>query len=315
MIGHFNAGELASFRAGAVSDGKAARISAHLSTCPQCARVHSGLGDVSKLLAGVSAPPMPETLAQRLQATIAGEAAQRATRTATPSLGGTDRGGAGSRSAALFPGRPDRTRRRARRPRIGAWSSPLLLRGLAAAGVLVLLVGGGVLLANQRGVGPASSSRGPTARHVNNRPNAVQAGPTAAIRLRYRHGGQYVYTSAVTSEVNYTKTDLPAGVRRAVANSPRLSSPSPNVAPVDGAARPRHTLSHTTVGRLESCLSAIATGASGLVQLVTVAHYLGQPATIIVFEPVDNVFDVIVVGAACGPAGQDILARLVVPTK
>lgn len=312
MIGHFSAGELASFRAGTVSDGKAARISAHLSTCPQCARVHSGLGDVSQLLASIPAPPMPETLTQRLQATIADQAALRVAGGAIPALGA-----ARNRSAVLVPGRsdlPGGARRRARHPRIRTWSSPLLLRGLAAAGVLVLLVGGGILLANQRGVGTATSGR-PATRPVNNRPGAARAGSAAATRLRYRHGGQYVYTNAVMSEVNYTRADLPAGVRHQVANSTRLSVPSSNAAPVDGAATPQHMLGRTTVGQLESCLSTVATSVPGLVQLVTVAHYLGRPATIIVFEPVDNAFDVIVVGEACGLGSQDILVRLVVPTK
>src|SRR6185437_15179766 len=62
LIGHFNADELASFRAGTLRDSKAARISAHLSTCPQCASVHAGLGDVSLLLGSIPAPSMPETM-------------------------------------------------------------------------------------------------------------------------------------------------------------------------------------------------------------------------------------------------------------
>jgi len=247
---------------------------------------------------------MPETMAQRLQAVIADEAAQRAAGTAAPAL--------------LVPGRPDlpdRAGHQARRPSARVWSSPLLLRGLAAAGVLVLLVGGGILLANQRGVGTSSSTGGPAARPAKSRPSVGAVGSPAATMLRYQHGGHYVYTNAVASDVNYTKASLPAGVRHEVNMSAQLVAPSPNVAPVSGASTPRRTLGHTTVGQLESCLATVAPSGPSLVQLVAVARYLGRPATIIVFTPVDNAFDVIVVGEACGPSGEDVLARLVVPRK
>lgn len=298
MIGHFNADELASYRAGAVSGGKAARISAHISTCPQCADVHSGLADVSRLLASIRVPPMSETLTQRLQAVIADEAAQRA--------------------AVLVSGQrdlPERTRRPVRRLRVRVWSSsPLLLRGLAAAGVVLLFVGGGVLLANQGGTGPSSArSSGlggqPTTPRFNAPERTANVGSPSAITLRYRHAKGILYANAVVSGVDYTKADIPVAIRHEVALlANRVGIPAPSA-----AAGPQHVLSHTTVGQLESCLSTMAT--DRLVLLVEVARYLGLPATIIVFKPVDNAFDVIVVGAACGPAGQDIITTLTVPTK
>ncbi len=315
MIGHFNAGELASYRAGVVSDGRAARITAHLSSCSQCANVHSGLADVSQILASIPAPAMPETLTQRLHAAIAGEAAQRAVNTAPQVSGYADLGVARDLSPMLIPGRPDppeRARRRPPRLRSRIWGSPLLLRGLAAAGVLVLLVGGGVLLANQRGVGRSTSGAAP-ARGVKARPSPAAVGSVAAIRLRYRHGGQFVFTNAVTSDVNYTKADLPSGIRREVANTTQVGGPSAKAAPSAVQPRQQHLLNHTTVGQLESCLSRVATG--GPVLLVELARYLGQPATIIVLRAVNDAFDVIVVGEACGPTGQDIITRLIVPTK
>jgi hypothetical protein len=112
--------------------------------------------------------------------------------------------------------------------------------------------------------------------------------------------------------VDYTKANLPAGIRHEVANmaqlGPTTTMPAPNA-----AAEPQQSISRTTVGQLESCLSAVA--ADRLVLLVEVAHYLGLPTTIIVFKPVGDAFNVIVVGETCGPASQDIIATLTVPTK
>lgn len=315
MIGHFNAGELASYRAGTVSDGKAARISAHLSTCIQCADIHSGLADVSRLLASYPAPPMPETLTQRLQGAIAAEAAHRVAASALRVAGPA---ATGDGSPLPIPGRPDlpkRGSRPARRPRTGVWASPLLVRGLAAAGALVLLVGGGILLANQRGVGTSSTVAGQgTARPAKSRPSTTAPiGSTAPIRLRYQHAGEYVFANAVTSDADYTTANLAAGVRTTVASVAQVAKPSVVVPGASAAAAPQRSLDHTTVGRLESCLSAVASGKP--VMLVEIARYLGLPATIIVFEPVDRSFDVIVVGEACGPKGEDIITRLSVPMK
>lgn len=302
MIGHFSTDDLASYGAGMVSGGKAARISGHLSTCPECAGVQSGLADVSQLLASVRVPPLSETLTLRLQAVIADEATKRA--------------------AALVPGRsdlPERTGRPVRRRSMRAWSSsPLLLRSLAAAGVVLLLVGGGVLLTNQRGTGPSSArssglGAAPTAPRFKNRESTANVGSALTITLRYRHAGGFVYANAVASDVNYTKADLAAGVRHEVANVAQLASPSASMPAPSAVAEPRHALNDTTVGRLESCLSMVAT--DRVVLLVEVAHYLGLPATIIVLRPVGDAFEVIVVREACGPAGQDILTTVRVPTR
>ena len=311
MIGHFNADDLASYRAGMVSDGKAARISAHLTSCPQCADVHSGLGDVSVLLASIPVPPMPETLTQRVQAAIAREVGQRSM--ATAALGSAD----GDRAPALIPGRPDlpeRGRRPSRRPRIGAWSSPLLLRGLAAAGGLVLLVGGGILLANQRSVGPSSGPAAAQSRPVKSRgPGTAAVGSTAVTRLRYQHGGGHALANVVTTDVNFTKAKLPAGVRKEVAHAAQFSTPAVTIPAATTAPGSREPLEHTTVGQLSSCLSAVAAGR--LVLLVDLARYLGQPAAIIVFKQGANAFDVIVVGEACSATNQDLITSLVVQKK
>lgn len=317
MIGHFNADDLASYRAGIVSESRAARISAHLSGCPQCADVHSGLDDLSQMLASIPAPPMPETLTARVHAAISHEAAQRGA--ATSAFSEVGRAAADDGSSVRIPGRPDlpeRAKRPGRRPRIMAWSPPLLVRGLAAAGVIVLLVGGGIMLANQRSVQMSGTAAGPnTHRPIRSRHNnSAAVGSTPTVVLRYQHGAESAYANAVTSDVSYTKANLPAGIRSEVASTRQIGNAGSTAVPATAQPRPGRALSHTTVGRLESCLSSLASG-RGLVLLVDVARYLRQPATIIVFRQVNSAYDVIVVGVACGATSQDIITSLSVPVR
>lgn len=182
----------------------------------------------------------------------------------------------------------------------------------------MLLVGGGILLANERGTSVSSSGAGPANRPARSRPSSTGFGSAAVglggvINLRYQHAGRTMYANAVTSEVNYTKADLPAAIRHEVASRAQLASPSGKMPAASAAPGSERPLNHTTVGALESCLSTVTTGR--VVLLVEVARYLGVPATIIVFNPVDYAFDVIVVGEACGPANPDIITTLTVPTK
>ena len=294
-----------------VSGGRAARISAHLTSCPQCANIHSGLGDVSQLLASIPVPLMPDTLTQRVQAAIAYEAGRRSM--AATAVGSAD----GERVPALIPGRPDlpeRGKRPLRRPSTGVWSSPLLLRGLAAAGALVLLVGGGILLANQRGVGTSSgTAAAPASRPAKSRVPGAAIGSVAVTRLRYQHGSGHAFTNVVTTEADYTKAKLPAGVRHDVARAAQFSTPEVTLPAASTAPGSREAVGHTTVGQLAACLSTVAAGR--LVLLVDLAQFLGRPAAIIVFKQGANAYDVIVVGQACGATSQDVITSLVVPKK
>jgi hypothetical protein len=263
---------------------------------------------------------MPEQVTQRLQAVIAQEAARRSVGATMPAVSEIEPDVGIEPSPAMIPGRPDlppprRARqRRVRRPK--AWSSPLLLRGLTAATVLVVLVGGGFLLARGRGpVSQRTAAPASTPKSVKRAPSSAVVGSAATTPLRYRHGKQLAYANAVTTSANYTKTSLPAGVRSEVKNSAQVTGPSPATSTSAGNSAPAtgHRLSGNVVSRLESCLSAVATG--NLVLLVDVAHYLGRPATIIVLKPVNDVFDVIVVGQGCGTSGENVITRLTVPKK
>jgi hypothetical protein len=327
LIGHFSAEVLANYRTGAMSESRAARISSHLSGCARCAKVDNDLTGVSQLLASIPAPAMPDYLTERLRSALAAEAAQRgfgttSTRAAGDAAAAPDGlaavGGpvaVGSPAPVQTPGWPDlsgRAPRRVRWPRMPDLSAPLLLRGLAATTVLMLLVGGGVLLANAGGGRSASTSGASSAPEARPQMQPGYASSVARIRLQYQHNGQYIYTNAVATGASYTKADLAAGVRKQVASSPLVSGgavPRPTVYR-NGHSTGQH-LGEFNIGRLESCVSAVAAGR--LVLLTEVARYLGVPAAIIVLQPVDGAFGVIVVGTACGASGQDVIARLTVP--
>lgn len=285
---------------------------------------------MSAMLSSIPVPPMPEQLTLRLQAVIADEATRRsagptlsvsATSAASPAVAvpEADLEPAG----AMIPGRPDlperTSRARRQRPRVKAWTSSSLLRGLTAAAALVVLVGGGILLA--RGRGPVShntagSAPVPHSNPARNRPSAAIVGSATTTPLRYHHDGEYVYANAVKSNADYTKASLPDGVRSEVKNTAQITRPSDTTAPGESVPSSAQQFSDVTISKLESCLSAVATG--NLVLLVEVAHYLGQPATIIVLKPTspaNDVFDVIVVGQACGTSDHDVITRLTVPKQ
>ena len=71
MSRHVDEQTLAAFREDLLPGRKAARITAHLATCPRCAEVDAQLAAVTTILAHTPAPPMPASLAARLDAVLA----------------------------------------------------------------------------------------------------------------------------------------------------------------------------------------------------------------------------------------------------
>jgi hypothetical protein len=321
LIGHFNADELASYRAGIVRQRRAVRIEAHLVACAKCSQIDVSLTDLSRVLASIPRPAMPELLSERVEAAIAAEAANRASAGVVP---GPEHADSRAPEPVSTPGRPDlprRARRQRRRWEMPDWSSPWLVRSLAGAAALVILVGGGVMLANmQNRSAPAASAPAPHS-------PAKSVGFSAAAPLRYEASGRPVYTDAVTSNADYTDANLADGVRRAVASSAQ-AMPAPNTqashaaAPTAGGTgapslsngAAQSTPSHVgkfRISQLEACLSVVTDGRAVL--LTEVARYLGNPVAIIVLKPAGAVFDVIVVGAACGHSGGDVIRTMSVP--
>ena len=77
MRDHPDGETIAAFREDQLPGRKAARIAAHLAECPRCAEVDAQLAAVTAALARTPAPPIPASLAARLDAALAAEIAAR----------------------------------------------------------------------------------------------------------------------------------------------------------------------------------------------------------------------------------------------
>ena len=104
MRGHVDAESLALYAEGELSRGRAARVRAHLSGCPDCAATLAALAEVTTQLSHVPAPPMPSAVAARLDAALSAEAAHRAAAPA-PAPAGPAHSAAAAAQPDLVPGR------------------------------------------------------------------------------------------------------------------------------------------------------------------------------------------------------------------
>ena len=74
---HLDTDVLAEFRAGLITGRRGVKIAAHLAGCDRCTALDDKLAGVSALLASVPAPPMPDSVAQRLEAVLAAEVTRK----------------------------------------------------------------------------------------------------------------------------------------------------------------------------------------------------------------------------------------------
>ena len=197
-------------------------------------------------------------------------------------------------------------------------SSPLLLRTLAATGAVVVVAGAGFLLTNGQTTSSGSSGSGQPAAAPRPSLSNVHAAQRSAgqvpTHVNYRLNGKIVTTNAIASQTNFTKAALGTQVRRVVASS---SVP-------EGFAGAQHTTVPTpaklsiggvSLSKLEGCLNRVAAGRKVL--LANIARYLGNPATIIVLEPLTaaHIFDVTIVGLSCSASSSDVISRTTVPAS
>lgn len=358
MRRHVSAEILALHREGAVSPRKAERITAHLSVCAVCTEVNYDLGTVTTVLAATQLAPMPESLAARIQLAIAQEAAMRAATVtaavtavgaaadfsgvsdqagfagaATGSGGGAgreagrDTAGRDTPESGQVPGRPDlpeRRRDRSRRFRMPNWSSPLVLRGLAAAGAVVIIAGAGLLLAQGQSSQNGSSSGSGSAGHRAARPLApnrsVQASGTGAgysgvnspVNLHYRLSGRIADARALTSGHDYNMRNMAPLIHKEVASTAELgkaATPGASQRP----ASAQGTFGGVRILTLTGCLTRLAAGRAILI--ADVARYLGQPATIVVLRPSANAHKlaIVVVRLTCSASSSEIIAQVTIP--
>ena len=239
---HLDTDVLAEFRAGLITGRRGVKIAAHLAGCDRCTALDDQLAGVSALLASVPAPPMPDSVVQRLEVVFAAEVSGR---------------NYAERAQVDRPGEAAAHDQRAARHglRLATW------RVLVPAGAaVVLLAGGGYglsLLAGGPGSPPSFSSAAGSAASA----SATEAPSSSAAAAAPFNGG------ASRREIpNLPVNITPATLRQQVETELRRPR----------AARP----TKATSAQMSGCVQRLA-GTNPL-ELVQSAQFEGRRATIIV---------------------------------
>ena len=271
---HLDTDVLAEFRAGLVTGRRGTKIAAHLAGCDRCTALDDQLAGVSALLASFQAPPMPDSVAQRLDTVLAAEV----TRKNHPERAQVDRpgdSGAHDRPAAK------------RGFRLATW------RVLAPVGAAVVLAAGGFGL-SQIAHGPeshtaasgaastASSAAGSAAKSASRAAAPMSPAPSAHSELR--SGNQPVDVSRATLR-QQVETEL---------NEPR-------------ATRPTTAASSRVLG----CVHLLA--GSDPLELVQSVQFEGRPATIIAARTGQG-YTAWVAGPDCSATNREVLDTITLPS-
>lgn len=292
MRGHADAATLAAFREELLSARKAAQVSAHLAACPRCAALEAQLAEVTTLLNRATAPPMPDALTARIQATLAAEAAARTTAVApapaaVPAMSGAAGHDGMQGSNGHRPGK-DTGRRTRWRDHDRSW---LALRVAAVTAAVAVIAGGGYGVAQLLTTGSSPAVNG-AASGTGAAPNINVKGPVKGAAPRMSGGfgappasgpggSSHSRTGTfapliISSGTNYQPTSLGAqasAVYKHLTHSTQSSAqPGPTPAPTASQA--------SLFPDLQACLNRISNGQRPL--LVDLAHYLGHPALIVV---------------------------------
>jgi Putative zinc-finger len=301
---HVSADEMASYAAGDLRPGKAARITAHLDDCPACRQLVTDLEGVSALLASVSMSfeRMPANLSARIEAAFVTEAAHRA-----------------ASEPAGEASRRDLPTRRARSWRL-TWRLPRItsgaLRTVAATAAAVVVAGGIYELASQ-GAGSSAPGR-PSASgvHASEGP-LIRAAAPAMARPSYgpevtlMSAGRVVSLRTASASTDFAPQHMQAQVDSAVtqatddgliASNKRMLS-----LPTNSALRDFNYAQETsTAQRLAGCIERVA--GNRIPELVELARFNGKPATVIVLPAVTSYpAEVLVVSAFCSAQASDLL--------
>jgi hypothetical protein len=283
---HADAETLAAFREELLSRRKAARVSAHLATCPRCAALDAQLTEVSALLTTSVTPPMPDGLTARIEAAIAAEAAARAVTAADGTLGaahgaraaadgalaaadgtravGAAGAGTGPRDRAARPSRPAR----------GPGRSRLALRVAAVTAAVVVVAGGGYGVAKLLTENPQQGTSAGSAAAPAPRPNS-KVPSNGALRVpggEAATGSSSPHPPVVRSGTNYQPGQLEAQVSAVLAQYGAHAATNQGRSP---ASQPASSLK-----QVPACVPHVTGGKRPV--LVDLAKYRGRPATVIV---------------------------------
>ena len=276
---HLDTDVVAEFRAGLIAGRRGVKIAAHLAGCDRCTALDDQLAGVSALLASVPAPPMPDSVAQRLDTVLAAEVTRKnfAERAQVHRPGES---GAHDRPAAK------------RGFRLATW------RVLVPVGAAVVLLGGGGYGLSRIVGGSGSPSTYAGAAGVASSAAASSAAKSASRGLP---PGAAPLSPAPSAHSQLKSPNLPVSISRTTLRQhveAELNKPL--------ASRPTKAATRQVLG----CVHRLAGGAP--LELVESARYQGQPATIIVARTGRN-DTVWVAGPGCSAASRDVLYATTVP--
>jgi len=312
MKPHVRAQTLARFRQGDLGPRRSARIGAHLARCARCQARSEDLAGVTKLLASVQPPPIPEHLEARIHSALTTEAARRVKLPEENAAAAPAAGPAGTSPAA--DGQHPRRERpgHGRRPRVARPRSAIALRALAAAAAVVVVAGGIYEIAHNSASSSAGSSAAAPAAPATAGPSRAAAGPLATGPvLPYRHAGGEASITPVMTGTDFASATLSSQVTAQLAQHAHAGPVTgPNAPPATqgsvAAGGRSTTFGHMAVADLAGCVNRIAAG--DLVLLVDVARYQGGPATVIVTQPpAGGPEQIWVVGPGCSASRSDVL--------
>ncbi len=275
---HLDTDVLAEFRAGLITGRRGVTIAAHLAACDRCTALGDKLAGVSALLASVPAPPMPDSVAQRLEVVLAAEV--------------SGKNNYAERAQVDRPGESAAHDQRAARHgfRLATW------RVLVPAGAaVVLLAGGGYglsLIARSPGSQTAASSAAGSTASSSAAGSAAKSASRASPPL-YPAPSAHSQLKSQNRAVDVS----PATLRQQVETELRLPR----------ASRPMNTAS----SQVRGCIHRLAGGAP--LELVQSARFGGQPATIIVARTGSD--DMVwVAGPGCSATSRDVLDTITLPS-
>jgi len=320
MNRHATLDEIARLGADNLRSRKAAKISHHLATCPQCTEASEQLSSVSTLLTSIQFPEMPASLAIRIDGILAAEAAQRVAAEPASEAGRRDLPVRAARRRAHQG--PERWR-----PDRRAWRMPVpATRVLATAAAIIVVGFGGYAIASHSGI---SSVSGASSGAAASAPltSQVSLGPS----VTYRQNAATKSIQTVTANTNFQPATLAdqaaAALSEAKFEGMHSSSAKSSSGDNTSLAAPTSTASGSitfgspTTARAASAATQQLTGCidrvirpGQVVLLVERARFQGQPATIVVTAPASvsgtsppKEAEIWALGDACSATSSDVL--------
>ncbi|MDT0301986.1 hypothetical protein [Streptomonospora wellingtoniae] len=304
MTSHVDAETLALSAEGLLEDDDESTVQQHVADCAACAAQRSELADVTRALAEVPAAPLPDSVAEQLEAAVRAETESRRAEGGGSGSGGSD-GGSGDGSTAAGSGPPT--------PGLPPNVVPMRRRWinyLAVAAAAVVVVGGGTAV-----------MRGFVSDPVDGR--LAGPGDGASEHSAHKDAGLAYHPVVVESGTVYTEdrlTEQAGGVLR------QSDPTTPDGAEGDagGSAQEGRADSSEVPDDVSSCLQARANDSGRNPMLVDLAEYSSDgapsPAWVMYYGSTpgsgeQDSYDVVVLSPDCGTGGGSapVLAETAVP--